>query len=217
MKYVILFIVVAVCVFGSIVVLFPKPFLDLVSTEYVATSQRAVSFYLEDDYDTVRKVFVRTGASTELIELTSGKVISQKMDKPGLELKKIRPFQWNVHTDVIVQLIPYDKDLQDRILVLCSNVRIDPTHMIMHTYMLKSVKHLRQYNTDLTLTQVGNRTKVDINVAIQVVWRVPKSYESEVQRRVDESCNNAVIKLQQGIAQVVETHKGAEFSWTFRK
>jgi len=219
MRYFVLSTVVLLCIIGVSAIICPKPFLDLVSSECAVTANRSASFYLNDDYDTVRKVFVRSNASTELVEITSGKVISQEMAKPNFELKKVRPLQWCVHTDVLMKIRPYDPELSKSVIALNNKIRIDQESMVIRTGLTKPVRMLKQYDTALIMVREGNRTRVDISVGICVMMRIPykEKYQPMIQDHVDESCKIAILKLERGIRQVVNEHRGTIVSWQFRK
>jgi hypothetical protein len=187
----------------------PKSVLEWVGQEYEVTTSQVTSFVLPDDYDTVRKIFVRTNASADLIEYQQGKLVDKQMGQAQLNVQRIRkPQQWTVYANGRFKVRHTDPELGEVVYTLGQKVAINQDRMTVDCVLDEPTKYLKNYDTSLTLAREGTGTLVTLSIGMRIAWKLPsESFKSVLQNRVDKSGIKSINKLQEGIRVVVDKYR----------
>jgi hypothetical protein len=179
------------------------------------------SFYLNYDYETVRKTMVRTKAKERLIELSQGQIISEKIEDVNISTDKLLKGMrgnWRVEGSGVFKVRYQHPQLGDKMLNFKQTFYITPKQMLIKIAQLEPVGEMYYYEQTILLTAYGNQTRVDSTISIEIRYKAPpiKSIENKIDLDTAKGVQEASDKFRQSMNYVIGAYKDQNISIPFR-
>jgi hypothetical protein len=155
-------------------------------------------FYLDQDFDTVRKIFVRTKASDEVIKLQYAEILEKKTT--GFNFR-LRPLQISLSGWLKVQ-----SKYEDTVMDLNQQIQITNDSLWSSYRLILPTPHKKAMQHQVLMVREGNRTRVDVAQKITVRYTIPFFYEKKAKQRVETGINEWMQNLQTALKEVVERY-----------
>lgn len=171
-------------------------------------------FYMQEDFDTVRKTIVRTESMSKLTELTGGQIISQKWDTASLRTDRLA-FNSNWVIDAGGVLKIRANTFGDKIIDLRQSAHITPNYAIMKASMLYPVNELKRYHTLIYVRRWGDRTRVDIKIVADIEYKSPpiKNLHSKIDADITSEINKEAKDTSEAFKKVIKVYKGKGYNF----
>jgi hypothetical protein len=174
--------------------------------------------YINQDFNTVRKVLVLNDCIEEIISQQHGELLNNEWEKFNITINKILGLKWEF--DGVANLTVKFKDPHagNLILFLKQEIYIRNNLIENKIYLEKPVGALEQYNVHMRLTpdESGSKTKIEMTVSLQYSRNLPvthiKYMDKKVQNAADHNYNNGI----EAIKMIVEKNKNRLFSIPIR-
>jgi hypothetical protein len=174
------------------------------------------TFYMEEDFDTVRRTIVRTECMSKLIELRGCQIISKKWDSAMLNTDRLSfRSNWIVDFSELVRLrvdVPY---FNNKILDFRETAHITPDLILINSTMLYPVDELRGYCTVMHISRFGNKTKVDVKILANVEYKAPciESFCAKIDKNIIEEISAGAYDTREAFKRVIRQYKGKFFNF----
>jgi hypothetical protein len=172
------------------------------------------TFYIDTDFDKVRKIMVRNDCLEEIVSYQHGEVLDQ--DWEDLDVSMVTLRQWDI--DGIGRLIVKTEDPEAGTLILPfeQKVRVRKDSIKSHTYLTEQVKYLKDYQTKVEMSRDGDRTKVVLEVSLEYGRKLPASYVEYMDTKVQESADQGWLKAKEAFQAVVAKYRDRRFTIPLR-
>lgn len=177
-------------------------------------------FYLDYDFETVRKTFVRTKAKERLIELNQGQIISQKIEDVNVSTDKILKGMrgnWRVEGSGVFNVKFQHAQLGDSVLNFKQTFFITTNSMIVKVYLLEPSGNLHRYEHSMTMSSFGDQTKVETETFTEIKYNSPniKSIQDKIDSDTIKGLEEGRIKFRDSLSQVIKQYKDQvhNFKW----
>lgn len=177
------------------------------------------SFTLDCDFETVRKVIVRTNAAERLLEASHARIVSQDWKGFALGADKIIRPNWVLDTSGTFTIEVSVPSLGTRTIVMGQTVHITNTKMILCSKLKSNADELKDYQIIMKLWQSGDKTEVELLQYTAVEVRVPRTqgWRDELERLVAQNSRASLEGIEVVFRQIVEDYRGKRFIIPIRK
>lgn len=170
-------------------------------------------FYLDDDYDTVRKVFVRTDVVEKILAANNAEIVDKKIE--GLSIGADRLFKnpnWVVDLNGFVKIRFNDPKFKKEI-VLRQYANITPERLTLTGYMTHPQDELQRYQINLQLFREGSRTRAELNMLVGITYHAPnlKCIHDKVELALNNRLQEGVARTKSTIQSCVSQYRGKKF------
>lgn len=197
MKYVITITITVLVLFGG--------FVFLTRPQEVSCGA-SHSFYIQENFDTVRKTLVRTTAKTEIWEATNIKVVEEKFEKVDFDLKRKN---WMLDVNGSIKLKIKNNNLGTLIVPATEKIHINPDTIDVVLESTQPISNIHKMKTITKISRHGNITKVDVTMESFIHYRAPslKYIKAKVEKMTFDDLTNTLKSMEQSFPKAIQKHK----------
>lgn len=162
---------------------------------YERTASIRHSFYLNQNFDTVRKIFVRTKAADEVVKLQYAEVVEKKTT--GFNFR-LRPLQLQLAGWVKVK-----SKHEDSVMDLAQQIQITEDSLWSSYRLILPTKHKKMMHYQVLMVRDGMRTRVDVAMKITVRYTILFFYEQKADERVKAGIKEWADGIEHALTEVV--------------
>lgn len=159
-------------------------------------------YYIDEDFDRVRKILTRTNALESIVSSQQGEVIHQEWEDLDLSANRLLG-PWDVNGKGILIVRTKDADLGTLILKFKQTVHIDEDTLVSKSWLADPVGGLKEYNTEMVMARDGKKTKVTNQIYMEYERRLPKSYIDYMDRKIAESVAESLQKHREAVTELI--------------
>jgi hypothetical protein len=180
-------------------------------TPYETSATKTNSFYIDENFDIVRKVLVRAPSLEKMVELSHGVLIEKKQEQVDLSIEKLslRNPNWMIEAGGYFKVRHQNGYLKNKILTLRQNVRLTKDCMDVHISLTEPVATLLEHDVTQRLERDGGKTKVTQTVTMKIQYRIihTKRIKAIVDTELDKAISECIAEEEHGIREVVRIYK----------
>ncbi len=165
------------------------------------------SYYIDADFERVRKIMVRTNSLEKIVSQQHGQVLDQKWSDLSLHAQNLR--SWNIDgrgAFVVKTIDPVEGEL---ILYFTHEVAIRKDSLSSAASLVQPVSHLQSFVTTIRMTPEDNRTRVDSSVSLRYDRKVPSQYRRYMDAKVQEAAERNWLKGQEATIALVDQYRNS--------
>ena len=200
--------------------------------EYPTRQAAERTFTIEEDFTKVRKIFVRTEASKEIVTMGGGsEFVEQSWDdlsaEPGIEgevgdgalgralLRNILSSDpnWQLKLQGKLKVRTLDEYIGKQVVSLEQNVEIVPDHLQSDTKLTEGAGRLLDYAMMTRLERDGDKTLVTLQLTQEINTDAPWFAHSIADRRVLASVERTLANQESAMRKLIEDNR--DKSWLF--
>jgi hypothetical protein len=181
--------------------------------QYASEQAVEVSFTVDQDFTTVRKILVRTDALKRIITMTGeSELLDQNWSALGGGLDSLNPLdlKWRLELHGTLKVRTLDEYVGRNDVTLRQEVKIDPDQLHSEVELTEGSKRLLDYQmtTWFMRDAAGNKTRVVQRLKQEILTDAPWFAHAIADRRVRASAERALTKQQRAIRKVIEDNLG---------
>lgn len=162
-------------------------------------------YYIDEDFDRVKKILMRTNALDKIVSSQQGEVLYQKWNNLDVSSERLLgPWDINGQGELIVKT--KDPDAGTLILKFKQTVHIDKDSLVSKSWISERVGSLKEYNTEMVMIREGERTKVTNRIYMKYERRLPTSYIDYMDRKVAESVAESLQKHREAVVKLIASY-----------
>jgi len=162
-------------------------------------------YYIDEDFDRVRRILVRTNSLEEIVSNQHGEVLHQSWHNLNVSADRLRgPWDINGHGEFIVRT--NDPDAGPLILRFRQVIHIGENSLVSESSLVEPVGNLKEYRTHMTMVRDGEKTKVTNQITLKYERRLPTSYIEYMDQKVDESASSSLEKNRESMLSLVRRY-----------
>jgi hypothetical protein len=177
--------------------------------QYASEQTVELSFTVDQDFTTVRKILVRTDALKRIITMTGeSKLLDQNWSTVGGGLDSFNPLdlKWKLELHGTLKVRTLDEYVGQNDVTLRQAVKIDPDQLQSDVELAEGSKRLLGYQmtTSFVRDAAGNQTRVVQRLKQEILTDAPWFAHAIADRRVRASAERALTSQQRAIRKVIE-------------
>lgn len=180
--------------------------------QYSASKTDQSQFVIPTEFESVRRVLVRTNALEVLIAANGGEVVRHNWQGISLAVDKIlQPSNWVVEASGDFEVRYDDEYYGIIILPLKQNVLITKSKMVIRVKLVQPTAHIQRYETEIVLSQHNrSSTIVEQSITTEILVTIPNSqeYEEYIEEQITNSVRDFLENNQQAMTELIERHRG---------
>ena len=182
--------------------------------QHDSSGKQRDTFYIDTNFDVVRKIMVRNDCLEEIVSYQHGEVLDQKWEDLDITMVTLR--KWDI--DGVGRLVVKAEDPEAGALILPfeQTVHVRHDNIKSHTYLIDPVKYLKDYQTKVEMSRDGDRTKVVLEVSLKYGRKLPASYVEYMDTKVQESADKGCAKAKEALIAVVAKYRDRKFTIPLR-
>ncbi len=184
---------------------------------YRATTTRTCAFVVNCDFETARKIMVRTDAGDRMVAACNGRVISKQVGSLDVSTDKILKgmrgnWEVNAKTNYMVEAPNPRGGLV--VLPLEQVSCVHPNHLVSVTKLLQPAGNFRGQETHVDIQPYAGATYVTITLFLDIGFTAPywPSGQKELEKQIVEGADAALSKMQTALIKTVGERKGQKLS-----
>ncbi len=185
--------------------------------DYLASGGQTKTFEIDCSFDRFRQIMVRKNATAAIIAQSGMTLLDEKVE--GLQIDARgddRPLRnalrgrskANVSSAKEISVRLDDPALQADSLVLRQQADIQPDEFHVVTRSTAPAGNLEDYETTLTARPAGEKTQIDLSVAMKVHVRLPWAFTNRADVGVQQAADRAIADQATSIATFVDQFAG---------
>lgn len=178
------------------------------SNHYPTEQTAVVGFHLPDDFSTVQKILIATGATKQIITMAGdSEFVEEKWSKVGGSFNPFKPMRLELHGTMKVQ--SKDEYVGCPIVDLKQDVRITADEVHSQATMITPGEGLLNYDlvTHFHRDEEQNNTRVDLRLTQEILTKAPWFGHRIADRRVHASAQQALLNQKAAIIKLIEKHR----------
>ena len=193
--------------------------------EYPTRQTAKLSFVIDHDFTTVRKIMVRTDAAKEIVTMGGGsEFVQQNWDfgdsniDPGIDVEKIGEgaigqallknllgeADWQLELHGTLKVRTLDEYIGQNVVTLEQDVEIVPDHLQSDTQLIKGAGRLLDYAMTTRLEREDDHTLVTLTLTQEINTDAPWFAHSIADRRVLASAEKTLTNQEVAMRQLIE-------------
>lgn len=182
--------------------------------DHASQGNREGTFFIDVEFDKVRKVMVRNNCLEEIVSYQHGEVLDQEWEDLDLSMRRLT--KWDI--DGVGRLIVKTEDPEAGTLVLPfkQKVAVREDYIDSTTVLMEPVGYLADYRTAVKMSRDGDRTKVELTVSLEYGRKLPANYVEYMDTKVQESADIGWLKAKEAFIAVVNKYKDRRFTLPLR-
>jgi hypothetical protein len=165
-------------------------------------------YYIDEEFDRVRKILVRTDSLEEIVSYQHGEVLYQEWKNLDLSMRRLLgPWDVNGSGELVVRT--EDPDAGSLVLKFRQTVHIDEDSLVSKTFLDSPVGNLKEYITELVMVREGEKTHVKNRIIIKYERRLPTSYIDYMDQKISESVSQGLEKNREAITSLIARYSGS--------
>lgn len=151
-------------------------------------------FYVNSNYDNVRRALIRGNALQVIVEANSGKLLDHHWIDFNINAQKlIKPKDWNIDGKGVFRVQYHNDYVGNEEVMFNQSVAIRPNEIIIKSVLAdQPTKKLKSYHYSMHIQSSGNGTIITTDLELSVLVTTWCIFATE------EYINNQVIKAAQG-------------------
>ena len=177
--------------------------------QYASEQTVEVSFTVDQNFTTVRKILVRTDALKRIVTMTGeSKFLDQNWSTLGGGIESINPLdlRWKLELHGTLKVRTLDEYVGQNDITLRQEVEIEPDQLHSNVELIEGSGRLLDYQmtTWFMRDEAGNKTRVVQRLKQEILTDTPWFAHSIADRRVRASVERALTNQQRAIRKVIE-------------
>jgi len=205
MKYILPGVAISLAVLIILTIIFSF----YIYTPYEATSVKESTFYINEDFDTVRRVLVRAPTMKKMVELGHGTLIESKQEDIVVGFNRILDPNWMVEADGWFTVRHQNGYLEGQILTLRQHVIFTKDKMDSTISLTEPVGTLVAYDTFTHLERCGSRTKVKQRLVMTIHYKIvhTRNLKKIVESELDKAATESMWEQEHSLREVIKIYK----------
>ena len=182
----------------------------LLTPRHQSVGTKNDAYYIEAEFERVRKIMVRTNSFEKIVSSQHGKVLHQEWSDLSFQSEKLFS-NWNIDglgIFVVQTSDPYEGSL---ILRFNQEVSVEKESLVSTARLAEPVGHLKGYTTHISMTPEGGRTRVDSSVSLRYERKVPRRYQEFMDSKVQQAAEENWQRGRDAVIGLVEQYRDARF------
>jgi len=180
----------------------------LVSNQYPTEQTATVSFQLPDDFSSVQRILIATGATKQIITMAGdSEFLEERWSKVGGSFNPFKPMRLELHGTMKVQ--SKDEYVGRPVVDLEQDVRITADEVHSQAIMIAPDERLLNYDllTHFHRDDERGKTRVDLRLSQKILTKAPWFAHGIADRRVHASAERALLNQKAAIIELIEKHR----------
>ena len=184
-------------------------FYFLVTTHCSQSSQEDI-YYIDQEFDQVRKVLSRKNSLEEIVASQHGEVLHQEWHNLDVSADRLLgPWDINGFGEFIIK--SNDPELGTFVLRFNQTVSISKDTLVSKSSLAEPSGDLKEYNTEMTMTRDGEKTKVACRTSLKYERKIPVNYIDYMDQQVDKAVAEGLRTNQEAILSLMDKNPGKRF------
>jgi hypothetical protein len=178
-------------------------------------AQKDNTYYLDESFDRVKKILVKTDSLEEIVAHQHGQLVSRNWSNLHASSERLlKGWEINGSGEFVVRTT--HPETGSMLLHFRQKVVIGSTINVISD-LQEPVEYLKAYRTTLAMEPAGERTKVVSTVSLMYGRRLPLSYIAYMDKQVDQAGEQSIVRNEEAIRNLVQKYKGRNFIIPIRK
>lgn len=182
-----------------------------------STTKKFDTYMIEENFDQVKKVLVRTDALETLVSAQHGEVVHQEWDSLSFSSNRILTTKWNVDGKGEFTVKATDPHMGEVLLRFRQEVRVDEDWLKIDVFLAEPVGALREYRTVTHLSRDGERTKVHTVVSLIYERKLPRNYINYMDEIVEQSAQTTLDKSREAMRDLIAKYGDKRFIFRLKE
>lgn len=171
------------------------------------------TFYIQEDFDTVRKVMVRTNCLEEMVEVSNGTLVNRKWDKIQVGGNRLLDLDWFVEAKGYFTIVLDGNYVKGQHIKLKQSAFIEKDKMNTVTELLEPAGVLTGYRSEAKIYRSSGITRVDSTVTVEATHKI--LHTPRIKKYMDDQvrtgAQGSALSFEEGIKKVINKYKGRNF------
>ena len=176
----------------------------------VQTSAATLEFDVPESTPRVRKIFVRSNATQDLVAMSDATLLAQDWTdlKLGIE-GRLLDRDWKLDGGGTIVVKFRDDYLGEHELTMKQTVHVEPNALTSLTELKEVNSPVQTYRNEITLQpNASGGTRVSLDLSLQVQTKALRIAQAEVKRQIKASAASSVEGQKSAILALIKKHDG---------
>ncbi len=179
----------------------------------VQNSAAQLQFDVPESAARVRKIFVRSNATQDLVAMSDATLLAQDWNdlKLGIE-GRLLDSNWQLDGGGTIVVQFHDDYLGQHELNMKQAVHVEPNALTSLTELQEVDSPIQKYRNEITLaTNSSGGTRIGLDLNLEVKTTAMRIAQAVVRQRIEESATNSVAAQKEAILSLIKKHDGQMF------
>jgi len=176
----------------------------------VQTSAAKQQFDVPESIARVRKIFVRSNATQDLVAMSDATLLAQDWNdlKLGIEGALLNR-DWKLDGGGTIVVRFHDDYLGEHELTMKQAVHVEPNALTSLTELQEVNSPVQEYRNEITLEpNSSGGTRISLDLQLEVETKALRIAQNVVKQKIEESSTNSVEGQKQAILALIKKHDG---------
>lgn len=169
------------------------------------------TFVINENFDQVRKIMVRTNPLQTLVELRGNRLVEHKFDNLDLQMDRFRDPNWEIKGQGWFIVETNNEHIGKQMLFFDQHVHVTKDYLFAEEIMKQPAGRLNGYSTTIEMFRDGEATKVRVRVFIRYSRKATEYHRTMIQSGVNEAASKEVQTTERGLQILVDRYRNAMF------